>query len=198
MTEEGKPIDPDTSNTDGGNEPAEPAEPAVEPTIELVDNDFNFDTPEGFDVEAEADTLAGLKEFAVDSELPKKTAQSLFDKLLSLRESQNEVNERKRQEAIEAGKKEIKKDPYIGGAKYEETQKAADNILLKYGGADFHKSLVEHGMKNDPAFMRFIGHLNSVLSEDSVVTTSQSRETPNEGLTRVEEAEFLFGKNNKK
>ena len=163
-----------------------------QPTIDLVGEEFEFSIAEGAEVDKES--LAELKKFFVDKKMTKDTAQATLDHLLASRaksqEAQKEINEKAVAEEI----KKIKADPAIGGSNYETVQSAAEAITLKYGGEDFRKSVVEGGLKNDFQFLRFIRNLNSVLTEDKTITTSQAKESLDRPLTREEEANKFFEK----
>jgi hypothetical protein len=200
MSEEG--TGAGASNTEPGTEnppnsgetvietPPGSAEPETEPKIDLVGEDFEFAVEE--DVEVDADSLAGLKSFAIENKLSKDVTQSLLGHLISARSKAQEAQKSANEAAIAEAVKKIKADPDIGGSNYDKVQKAVDSIALKYGGEDFRKAVEAGGLKNEVLFLRFIRNLNSVLTEDETITTSQTKVSSDRPLTREEEAERFF------
>lgn len=156
----------------------------------IVEADFEFAVEEG--VEIDADSLAGLKNFSIEHNLSKDSAQALLDHLISARSKAMEAQKAANEKAIAEAVKKIKADPDIGGSKYDEIQSAADRITLKYGGSDFQKAVSDGGLKSEPMFLRFIRNLNSSLTEDEVISTSQTRKSgPKEKTFEEYAKEFI-------
>jgi hypothetical protein len=146
-----------------------------QPTMVLVDESFEFNVADDVDVDKES--LDGFKVFSIENKLPAQTAQSVLDFLINSRSQSAENQKSANAKTIEENIKSIKADPNIGGVNYDKVQSAVDNITLKYGGEDFKSKVIGAGLKNDPAFLRFINNLNSVLTEDSALTTSQTKDS---------------------
>lgn len=204
MTTEGTPDSAGTSNTEpvepqsptesSGESSSEPTEqpsvttpaPEGEPKVNLVDEKFEFTVAEGMDVEKES--LSDFKTFSMDNKLPSDMAQSVLDYLLKVRVK----SETAQKELIQKNKDLIKSDPDIGKTNYDKVQAAVDRITLKYGGQDFKTQVASNGLKDDPAFLTFFKNLDLVLSEDQVLSASQSASLINVDFTEKEEADHFI------
>jgi hypothetical protein len=162
ITEPTEAAESQTTESDTGNAEAKP---------EAIGEDFKFALPEG--QEFDEKNLEDLRSFVISEKMTKESAQSLFDYMLNNRNKFDEKQKAEREKAIEENRKEIKADPDLGGANYAKIQKAVDSIALKYGGQDFKEKVAEAGLKDNILFVRFMFNLNSSLSEDAVLTTSQ-------------------------
>lgn len=186
MTEEltTEPVEPSITEP---TESVEPSTPPREPDLNLVGNDFEFTVPDGQEVDKK--NIEDLRGFVIKEKMTKESAQSLFDYMLNSRSKFEEYQKTEVEKTVEENRKEIKADPDFGGANYEKIQKAADFISLKYGGQDFKEQVVSAGLKDNIHFVRFMFNLNSSLSEDAVLTTSQSSAAGGARLTEKQLAD---------
>jgi hypothetical protein len=196
-TSDTEPVEGQEKNTEATPATPTPETPPAKP--DLVDDKFEFATPE--DSKVDAESLKDFKAFVIEKSFTRETAQNVFDYMLQARTKFREAQEAATQAALEENIKTIKADPEIGGANYETVQKAVDKIALRYGGEDFKTAVNNFGFKNDPLFLRFINNLNSVLSEDKVITQSHSDENSNlptsyEQLANKQFGEFVESFNN--
>lgn len=182
-------------STEQAKEQAENAEEQKEEQPDLVDDKFEFVIPEG--LETNESTIKDLKEFMVKNAMTKETAQAFFDHAVESQKKAAETQKAAQEEFIANAKKEIKADPDIGGANYDKVQKAFDKITLRYGGEDFKKQVNDAGLKNDAIFLRFINNLNTVLSEDKVIVSNQSKSAGDKQKTYKEMANTMFPNANK-
>lgn len=158
---------------------------------EVPETYADFTMPEGVEVDA-----AMLGEFnAVAKELGLTQAQA--QKLVDLQTKAAAAGETGRGEQLQkmieaqqnAWANEVKNDPELGGAKFDQTISTAVKAVSTFFGDDFRTLLNESGIGNHPALVRGMHKIGLALSEDKlVIPGSDSSVTENKSAANV-----LFG-----
>lgn len=158
---------------------------------EVPETYADFTMPEGVEVDP-----AMLGEFnAVAKELGLTQAQA--QKLVDLQTKAAAAGETGRGEQLQkmieaqqnAWANEVKNDPELGGAKFDQTISTAVKAVSTFFGDDFRTLLNESGIGNHPALVRGMHKIGLALSEDKlVIPGSDSSVTENKSA-----AEVMFG-----
>ncbi len=131
-----------------------------------VETDIELKFPEGFTPDEEM-----MKEFvplAKELKLDSKGAQRVADLGLKMVQRQNEAALAAFQKQRQDWAKEVRADKELGGANFDKTVSLARATMKEFGGPDLGKQLVELGLDNHPALVRFFANVGKALSEDTV------------------------------
>lgn len=185
----------------GGGEPAnlldapvpavDPAAPAAEPaTVTAPESYTDFEVPEGFELDTEV--MAEFTGLAKTLGLTQEQAQGL----VGLQNKLMEKSEGARAAALEAALaeqsaqwiSEIKADPIMGGAKFEQTISTAHRAVEAFATPELRALLNESGMGNNPEVVRLFASIGAAISEDKIVLPG-TQEAPQ----KRRDADVLFG-----
>lgn len=184
---------PNTTPTTEQQTPATPEQPAATgqpPVDKPVDQPTNDDKPvEGKPEEKEDDgTQTGAPEtyeFAVPegfesldeklieqfSPIAKKLnlTQEQAQELVNLYAGSIKTQQDTYVEQMAGWADQVKKDPEIGGAKFQESIVAAQKVITKYGSNEFKDFLNKSGLGNHPELIKMFAKVGKDFSEDSFV-----------------------------
>ena len=129
--------------------------------------EIKFTLPEGYraDDTFVTSTQDTVKAFAAQAGLNEKQANAALAALLP------GAKEAAAQQAERAGWAEaIRKDPEIGGEKYDANIRAAVSVFSKFGkaGAEAQQAIDKAGLGNNPALVKLFVQLGRSLGEDSM------------------------------
>lgn len=154
-----------TGDGKGTPDPAKTAPAAPTSTPEAV----KVQVPEGIDIEPEI--LKGITEGAKDS----ASAQRLVDSLVGANKKAQESYEKAKQE----WDKELRADAEYGGAKYADSDKAAQSFLARFVKQDEVPFLNESGLISHPVIRKIMARVGAAIKEDSVaVPNAHDRTAP--------------------
>ena len=72
-------------------------------------------------------------------------------------------------ETVENWREEVRNDPEIGGAKYEENLASVKKMLVKYGSEDFYNYLDDSSLGNYPPFVKVMVKIAKELEDDKFI-----------------------------
>jgi len=154
----------------------EEGKPELPPILGAPEGDYDLKAPEGRDFDKEAfDAVApALKDMNLSNEGAQKVVDAYAEKVLPIIEQRitDKIGEQQQIATAEFKKTwldEAKKDPEIGGAKWDESLHIAASVFDKVGlkEADpFRKLLEESGLGNHPDQIRFMRRVGQLLGED--------------------------------
>lgn len=162
-----------------------PAEPPKDDTTALglkedaapvVPDKYEVKAPEGreFDQEAFDAVAPELKELGLTNDSAQKLVDAYAGKVLPIIEARYQKQAEEASQLATAQLKtewleEAKKDPEVGGAKWDETVHLAATVFDKVGleaSNPFRKILEDSGLGNHPDALRFMRRLGTMLGED--------------------------------
>lgn len=128
----------------------------------------DFKAPEGVTLDAEV--LGEFTEYARELGLNQEKAQKAVDMAAKLMQKAQNAHV----EAYKAQQgewvKSLQTDPEIGGAKFLETQAAANKALDTFGDAELVDYLKATGLSNFPPLFKAFHKIGKLLAEDKFVT----------------------------
>jgi len=138
-----------------------------EPTPEGAPEAYDFQTPEGSDLDAESSAVQAFSEVAKKLNLTQEQAQSVLDGVAPALKQQNEgYIENLRSEWVNS----VKSDPEIGGDKLPENLGKAVQVLDTYGTPELKSLLGETGLGDNPEIIRFLVRTHQDIGEDRFLT----------------------------
>ena len=187
-----------TSNTEAGEEQSN-NDQGTEENSEQSDSSgqeevavFEAVIPEGAEIDKES--LASYQEMIGQNKISPEHAQAVLDYLFDSQKKSAASQKSLTESSIKDSQKLIKADPDVGGTNYDKVIKSVDQLALRFGGEDFKKQINEHGFKNDLPFLRFINNIQSVLTEDKILNTSQSETGKRKDMSYKQVSEKMFPK----
>lgn len=130
----------------------------------------DFTLPE--DVVLDTELLGNFKDLAKKHNLSQENAQEFVDlyngALARGREQLNEHWAEVRSEWV----KEVKSDPEIGGAKFDQSMEYVGKVINQFGSPALRDELNSTGFGDNPEFFRFFVNVGKALSEDKIHTGS--------------------------
>lgn len=191
-------------NADPADKPADaapadtetPEAKAARETAEAKANEVpetyaDFTMPEG--VEVDTAMLTEFSSVAKELGLTQAQAQKLVD--LQAKSATGEAANRTAQleqalaKQSETWVSELKNDPGLGGAKYDQTISTAVKAVSTFFGDDFRQLLNESGLGNNPALVRGLYKIGMAISEDKMVIPGSDSSITDDKST----AEVMFG-----
>ena len=152
----------------------EEADPEV---LEGILNKFGVPkTAEEYEIEATENHLelaAKYKEMAKEAGLTKEAAKNFFEKFVALNAPESTVEEEKK--VIESELKELQE---VFGEKLEDTKKAANKALEKFGGEDLADLISKKGLGTNKAFIKFLADIGSQFKDVNLQNAEPSSYVP--------------------
>lgn len=176
----------------------EPAKPAGEPGKSLVDGqggtgtagkpgegkpegdkapaaDLKLKLPEGMDEKIAEPYLQAAKKHGLKGE----AAQEFFDLALKAGTESRTTYEQEISSNAAKMKDEwlaaARKDPEIGGDKFEASVALANKAVLKFGGEELMDALIKTGFGKFPAVIRAFARAGAAITEDSIEGTTGAK-----------------------
>ena len=138
-----------------------------EPTPEGAPEAYDFQTPEGSDLDSKSSAVQAFSEVAKKLNLTQEQAQSVLDGVAPALKQQNEgYIENLRSEWVNS----VKSDPEIGGDKLPENLGKAVQVLDTYGTPELKSLLGETGLGDNPEIIRFLVRTHQDIGEDRFLT----------------------------
>jgi hypothetical protein len=152
---------------------------------------YDFKVPEGFEIDSEV--LEQFTGIAKQLGLTQEQAQGVVDLQTKLIEKGEATRQEALQNALDEQASrwadEIKNDPELGGAKFEETTRVALRAVQAFATDDLRLLLNESGIGNHPEMVRLFHAIGLAISEDKVVLPGNAVPPPEQRRA----ADILFG-----
>jgi hypothetical protein len=169
-------------------EPAAPAVPEVPPlaaTAEPSAPDYSgLKLPDGYT--ADSPNIALLRELATAHKVPADALQAHIDALAKADAEAAVTSQQALKAQVEKWTAEVKADPDVGGAKYEENLAHARRWVKSYGGEELQALLDETGLSHHPGFLKALmlagkdaGEAPMLRSDRSVAVDPARQRWPN-------------------
>ena len=128
---------------------------------------YELTMPEGWTLDEEglAELTPIMRELKASNEQVQAVADLYIRRMSAAREKQI-VAER---ETVENWREEVRNDPEIGGAKYEENLASVKKMLVKYGSEDFYNYLDDSSLGNYPPFVKVMVKIAKELEDDKFI-----------------------------
>jgi hypothetical protein len=188
-------------DTTPGDQP--PADPAGKPdAADLLSDDesggsegvpetYTFEPPEG--VEIDEDTKGKIEAFAEQAKsmgLNQKQYQALIEYDLSRAQQLNEAAVESWNTRVDGWKTSAKTDKEIGGEKFADNLKVADNAVKQFGDAELRALLKSPSVDNPnglaignhPAVLRFLNRVGKAIADPTLLQGDAAPQT--EGTLR--------------
>ena len=164
-----------------------PAKEQIAASGDVIPEAYEFNLPEGFELNTEAVEL--FTPIAKEMGLSQEKAQALAEVYAEIQKKEVEKRtadyEKRQQEHYEA----VMKNPEFGGANFEKNAGAVRNLLAKFDkDGKAAKALEETGVANHPDLFGLMYRISKAISEDSVVTGASAKTAPKSA------AEVMFEK----
>lgn len=162
---------PDPAKTDEENAAAkakhDKAKPAADDPADKVPEDGKYilKMPEG--VEVDQELLDELSPEFKAAGLTGKQAQALTDKFIAKQQARAKAQGEGWAKTVSDWVDEAKKDPEIGGAKWDGTVKTASGVVSRFGNDALKEYLNASGAGNHPEMIRFMAKVGAVIGEDN-------------------------------
>jgi len=129
------------------------------------DGKYALTMPEG--VEVDQELLDALSPEFKELGLTTKQAQALADKFIASQQAKVEGAQAKFAETVSNWVDQAKKDPEIGGAKWDGTVKNASGVVSRFGTPELKEFLNTSGAGNHPELIRFMAKVGAMIGEDN-------------------------------
>lgn len=141
--------------------------PAADDPSDKVPEDgkYALTMPEG--VEVDQELLDELSPEFKAAGLTGKQAQALTDKFIAKQQARMKAQGEGWAKTVSGWVDEAKKDPEIGGAKWDGTVKSASGVVNKYGTPGLKEYLNASGGGNHPEMIRFMATVGALIGEDN-------------------------------
>jgi len=167
------------------------APPTNEPTDSGESNSgdisYELNFPEG--VEANEATLNDITTYAKEHGLSNVQAQAQLNREIDLLAKGEEFYTQKHIQILEDSKKqwleEVKKDPEIGGDKFDVTVSKAKRVIDKFGSDKLKAALNESGLGNHPEVVRLFAKIGDLDKEDTHVGGNGPVASPEEDRAKT-------------
>lgn len=128
------------------------------------DGKYTLTMPEG--VELDAQLLDAISPKFKELGLTNKQAQSLADSFIAHQQETMKARVEEWSNTVSSWAENAKKDPEIGGSKWDETARLAGGVVSRFGTPELAAYLDETGAGNHPEMIRLMAKIGSVISED--------------------------------
>lgn len=147
--------------------------------------DIEIKVPDG--VQVDEDLMGKFKPLAKEIGLDSAKAQKMLDLYIEAQNGYSSKIDAAWNETKEGWRETVKKDPEIGGAKFNETVGIARKAIEKFGGPGLKQALNDLGIGNHPEIVRFAYKVGKMISEDSVagITGSPPKANDEEAKLRA-------------
>lgn len=155
--------------------------------------------PEGWDAKSEG--VQAFTKLAQESGLKADQAQKIFDLhaqaltkaqeplIAAAQEELKKVQAEKQAQRSEAWRAEIQKDPQLGGAKFPETVRLANQALAKYGGPEAVKALQALQLTDCAPLVRLLANVGRAMGEASTAgAPAAGAAGDSKAITTIEQA----------
>lgn len=128
---------------------------------------YELTMPEGWTLDEEglAELTPIMRELKASNEQVQAVADLYIRRMSAAREKQIAAE----RETVENWREEIRNDPEIGGAKYEENLASVKKMLVKYGSEDFYNYLDDSSLGNYPPFVKVMVKIAKELEDDKFI-----------------------------
>lgn len=181
----------DDDDDEGGDDDKDADKKDVDPdSVPDEKTGYSLTMPEGMELDK------GLLDAITPSLRAKgfthKEAQELTDTFIDVRTKEIEKANEDWDNTVTDWADQTKKDKEIGGKKFDETMKAAQSALKKYGTEELRAALDNSGMGSHPEVIRLLVRVGNAITDDDVPRSSGDTRTtaPN---SNAETAEELYG-----
>lgn len=140
--------------------------------------DFEPTLPDG--VEADEALLTPFKALVKEHGIKGEAAQKLVDLWVERQAAAEASTQESWKSQVQEWAEAAKKDPEIGGAKFQEAQAQARAVLKEYAPEGLIDYLNETGLGNYPPLVKLFARIGKANAEDSVAGTSASRKGKSE------------------
>lgn len=131
-----------------------------------VPEKYDLKMPEGIEMDNEA--IEAFTPIAKELKLGNEQAQKLADLYAAQLKKVHEAQQEQYLKTIESWEEEAKKDPEIGGDKFQGAVASAKRALQTFDADGAFLDLMEKsGFGNHPAVMRFVSRVGKSLKEDT-------------------------------
>lgn len=153
----------DQGQSEGGDQNDDQGDDPLDTVPE--DGTYALTMPEG--VEVDQQLLDALSPDFKEMGLTTKQAQTLADKFIAAQQAKAEAQAGQFAETVAGWADQAKKDPEIGGAKWDGTVKNATTIVSRFGSPALKEFLNSSGAGNHPEMIRFMAKVGAVIGEDN-------------------------------
>lgn len=129
------------------------------------DGNYALTMPEG--VEVDQELLDALSPEFKELGLTTKQAQALADKFIAAQQAKVEGAQNQFAQTVAGWVDQAKKDPEIGGAKWDGTVKNASGVVSRFGTPELKEFLNTSGAGNHPELIRFMAKVGAMIGEDN-------------------------------
>ena len=168
---------PDEKPTDP-NKPAE-EKPADAYDAEKAYSEFKYELPEGYALTEEKQKE--YIEMAKAQGVKPEQLQSFVNKHIEAQTSQIENYK----EIVKGWEGEIKADPVLGGDNFAATKKNVNNACSIDGGKEFREVLASTGLISNPAVVKYLNKLGTMINNDGLVTGGQSKDNATQEIKSI-------------
>lgn len=156
-----------TPAAEGEGAPAAEGEGEAPGPLDTVPEDgvYALTMPEG--VEVDQELLGALAPQFKELGLTTSQAQALADKFIAAQQSKMEGAQAQFAETVSKWVDDAKKDPEIGGAKWDSTVKNASGVVSRFGSPELKEFLNSSGAGNHPELIRFMAKVGAMIGEDN-------------------------------
>ena len=132
-----------------------------------VPEKYELKMPDGWTLDEEglAELTPIMRELKASNEQVQAVADLYIRRMSAAREKQIAAE----RETVENWREEIRNDPEIGGAKYEENLASVKKMLIKYGSEDFYNYLDDSSLGNYPPFVKVMVKIAKELEDDKFI-----------------------------
>lgn len=128
---------------------------------------YELTMPEGWTLDEEG--LAELTPIMHELKASNEQVQAVADLYIRRMSAAREKQIAAERETVENWREEVRNDPEIGGAKYEENLASVKKMLVKYGSEDFYNYLDDSSLGNYPPFVKVMVKIAKELEDDKFI-----------------------------
>lgn len=138
------------------------------------------DSPEGYAFEFEPDTqvdtelLGQYQKWAHENKVPLESAVALAKGYEARVKAMMEQHRAGIHARTEEWYTQIQKDPELGGANFSQTQANIGKAFASFGSEALQKTLLAHGLDNNPEVIRFFNKVGAAFAEPKFATGDNS------------------------
>ena len=153
--------------SEGEEGAAEKTSAKEEASAPEVPERYELAMPEGWTLDEEG--LAELTPIMHELKASNEQVQAVADLYIRRMSAARERQIAAERETVENWRAEVRNDPDIGGAKYEENLASVKKMLVKYGSEDFYNYLDDSSLGNYPPFVKVMVKIAKELEDDKFI-----------------------------
>lgn len=138
--------------------------------------DFKYNLPDGYSLSD--DQQKQYIEMAKEKGIKPDQLQTFVDKHIDAQKAQIEQY----RGIVSGWEQEVKADPVLGGDNFPTTKKNVNNACSLDGGQEFKQVLANVGLISNPAVVRYLNNLGSMINNDGLVVGSQVKNDQTQDL----------------